>query len=117
MAKKKKQEKDRQTPQLQPGRQQQAINIKPPLKESPLRQTGVTTVVWYKNSTQLITVLAILAITFICFSPAISSKKLFINFDDPVYITKQDLITKLDAPHLKRIFSQHDASLNYHPLT
>ena len=72
---------------------------------------------WYRNSKQLAVVIAILAITFICFSPTLSSKKLFINWDDPVYITKQDLITKLDAPHLKKIFSDHDASLNYHPLT
>ncbi len=72
---------------------------------------------WYKNSMQLGLVVSLLVVTFICFSPLLSNQKKFINFDDPVYITKQDLITKMDAKHLKTMFSEHDASLNYHPLT
>src|SRR4051812_32732758 len=66
---------------------------------------------------QLWLVAAALAVTAVCFSPVLSATKEFINFDDPVYITKQDLITKMDSKHLATMFAQHDASLNYHPLT
>jgi len=73
---------------------------------------------WFSNYKQLGTVVAILIVSFICFSPALSSKKEFTNWDDPTYITEQKLITKLDGEHIKMMFSpQHDVSLNYHPLT
>ena len=63
-------------------------------------------------------VLIALLITFICFSPALSSKKEFTNWDDPVYVIEQKLITNLSVDNVKAMFSVHnDVSLNYHPLT
>jgi len=108
MAKKKNQEKGRRIQQQEP-----------PTSATKQSNTISSTrlIPWFSNSKQLAIIIGIIAITFICFSPVLSSKKLFINWDDPVYITRQDLITKLDAQHLKKIFIEHDASLNYHPLT
>ena len=69
----------------------------------------------------------ILLVTLVCFFPALSSKKEFTNWDDPVYVVNmadrahpvvQPVIEKLDGAHFKKMFStQTDVSLNYHPLT
>ncbi len=91
----------------------------PPSKQAspPAKPAALKPQEWYKNPMQLSLVLAVLLAVIVCFSPLLRKDKEFINFDDPVYITHQDLITKLDAKHLKTIFAEHDASLNYHPLT
>jgi tetratricopeptide (TPR) repeat protein len=76
---------------------------------------------------QLLVIGGILLVTFICFFPALSKDKQFTNWDDPVYVVNyedfshpvvQPVIEKLDAAHLKTMFSiDHAVSLNYHPLT
>ena len=89
-------------------------------KESPKEtksKVPAAAVPWYKKGDQLALISFLVLVTFFCFSPVLSNQKEFINFDDPVYITNQNLITKIDAGHLKTMFNKPDASLNYHPLT
>src|SRR6187402_2638798 len=82
------------------------------------RKKEAVAALWYQNQKQLGIIITILLVTFICYSPALSSKKEFTNWDDPTYVTEQQLIKKLDAAHVKTMFSpQHDVSLNFHPLT
>jgi protein O-mannosyl-transferase len=58
---------------------------------------------------------AVLAATVVCFSPALSSRKEFTNWDDPDYVTQQPLVRSVD---LRAIFDpHHDVLLNYHPMT
>ena len=60
----------------------------------------------------------ILAAVLVCFSPALSGKKEFTNWDDPGYVTEQPLVQGLSWEHLKTIFDPHtDVMLNFHPLT
>lgn len=83
-----------------------------------LNKKKQVTQLWYLDKEQLGIIISLLLITFICFSPALSLKKEFTNWDDPVYVTEQKLITSLDAEHVKMMFSpQHDVSLNFHPVT
>lgn len=57
-------------------------------------------------------------LTYLCFTPALTNSKEFTNWDDPVYVTQQELIKKWDAENIKQMFStKTDVSLNYHPLT
>ena len=73
---------------------------------------------WYKNTTQMAIVIAILIITYICFSPAVSSKKEFTNWDDPGYVTEQPLAKSLSKENIKTLFKpETHVMLNYHPLT
>ena len=63
-------------------------------------------------------VIAILIITYICFSPAVSSKKEFTNWDDPGYVTEQPLAKSLSKENIKTLFKpETHVMLNYHPLT
>ena len=71
---------------------------------------------WYADKTQLSVIVFILLATFMVYSPTLSSTKEFTNWDDPVYVVEQPIITALDAAHLKSIFTE-PVSLNYHPVT
>src|SRR5262245_11928828 len=63
-------------------------------------------------------VILILAATAVCFSPALSGRKQFTNWDDPGYVTAQPLVRSLAPANLRTIFSpDSDVVLNYHPLT
>lgn len=86
-------------------------------QQAPINKSGAVTTAWYQNGKQLGLVIALLVITAICFSPVLSSTKEFINFDDPVYVTKEEVITKLDGKHLTKMFTEPHTSLNYHPIT
>ena len=61
-----------------------------------------------------ILVLSIIIITFIVFYPSL--KNGFTNWDDPGYVTENNLITQLNAKTIKYIFS-HFVMSNYHPIT
>lgn len=75
-------------------------------------------VAWYKDTKQFVTIAAILIITYICFSPALSTKKEFTNWDDPGYVTEQPLIQSLSTENIKTLFKpETEVMLNYHPLT
>lgn len=73
---------------------------------------------WYKDTLQLVVLLVILLVTYICFSPALSSKKEFTNWDDPGYVTEQALVKNFSKESIKTLFkpSTH-VMLNYHPFT
>ena len=58
--------------------------------------------------------IAIFFITFFTFSPSLTCG--FTNWDDPTYITKQDLLLHPGKENLKDIFTTN-VSNNYHPLT
>ena len=74
--------------------------------------------VWYKDSSRLLFILAVLAFTFVCYSPALDKSKEFTNWDDPEYVTEQKIITSLDFKNIEKMFNiENDVSLNYHPLT
>ncbi len=74
--------------------------------------------IWYKNTTQLVVIVAVLVITYICFSPALSSKKEFTNWDDPGYVIEQPLVKSLSKENIKTLFKpETQVMLNYHPLT
>lgn len=67
---------------------------------------------------QLLVVLMGLLITYFSFSPALSSKKEFTNWDDPMYVTEQPLITSLSKENIKLLFKpETQVALNYHPIT
>lgn len=57
---------------------------------------------------------AVLVFVFLCFVNAIGNG--FTNWDDPLYVTDNDLIRGLSASHIKAIFSSFLVG-NYHPLT
>src|SRR5437773_11475122 len=60
----------------------------------------------------------ILAVTTLCFSPTLSTRKQFTNWDDPGYVTAQPLIRSLAPANVWAIFRPDSAVvLNYHPLT
>jgi Flp pilus assembly protein TadD len=60
----------------------------------------------------------ILAAVLLCFSPALSGKKEFTNWDDPGYVTEQPLVQGLSWKNVKTIFDPRtDVMLNFHPLT
>src|SRR5439155_5222492 len=62
--------------------------------------------------------LLILAATTVCFSPTLSGRKQFTNWDDPGYVTAQPLVRSLAPANLRAIFSpDSDVVLNYHPVT
>lgn len=60
-----------------------------------------------------LTMIALAAATFICFSPTL--KNTFTNWDDDVYVEENPLVTGKTIPYAE-IF-QTPVSLNYHPLT
>jgi len=62
----------------------------------------------------IISIFIIALITFISFYPSLNND--FTNWDDPVYVTENSLITNLDYDNIKQLFSK-PVSLNYHPLT
>jgi lipoprotein NlpI len=96
MAKNKKQEKPKDIVQQKPAEQK----------------------AWYKNTQQLAIVILILAVTYICFLPALSSKKEFTNWDDPGYIMDQPLVKDLSKATINKLFKPStQVMLNYHPLT
>src|SRR5687767_14123482 len=73
---------------------------------------------WYKNTMQLVVVLVILLITYICFSPALTDKKEFTNWDDPGYVVEQPLAKSLSKENINTLFKPStQVMLNYHPLT
>lgn len=73
---------------------------------------------WYKNTTQLGVVIAILVVTNICFLPALDSKKEFTNWDDGGYVINQPLIKNLSSENIKTLFNPRtEVMLNYHPIT
>lgn len=89
---------------------------KPKQNNSP--QKSVVEQVWYKNSRQLAIMVGVLIITYICFSPALSSKKEFTNWDDPGYVVDQKLVKSLSKENIKILFKpETQVMLNYHPLT
>jgi hypothetical protein len=60
----------------------------------------------------------ILVAVLVCFSPALSGKKEFTNWDDPGYVTEQPLVRGLSWERLKAMFDPRtDVMLNFHPLT
>ena len=60
----------------------------------------------------------ILIVTYACFSPALSTKKQFTNWDDSGYVTDQPLIRDLSAQNVKTLFKPETAVMgNYHPVT
>jgi len=67
-----------------------------------------------KNGKIMISIFIIALITFISFYPSLNND--FTNWDDPVYVTENSLITNLNYDNIKQIFSK-PVSLNYHPLT
>ncbi|MGQ0829254.1 MAG: tetratricopeptide repeat protein, partial [Bacteroidota bacterium] len=82
-------------------------------EQKPAEQT-----IWYKNSKQLGIILLILAVVYICFSPALSSKKEFTNWDDPGYVKDQPLVKSLSKENINKLFRpETQVMLNYHPLT
>jgi tetratricopeptide (TPR) repeat protein len=97
-----------QTNKHQKKKQPPPVKIVKPIADKP----------WYKNSSQLIMVAAVLIITYICYSPALSSKKEFTNWDDPGYVLEQPLVKNLSSENLKTLFKPSTGvMLNYHPLT
>ena len=59
---------------------------------------------------------AILLLTLISFYPSIKCD--FTSWDDPLYVTENNLIKNLYFENIKNIFSTgHAVALNYHPLT
>lgn len=83
-----------------------------------LPQKPVVIKKWYQNTMHLVVVFAILLITYICFSPALTDKKEFTNWDDPGYVTEQPLVKKLSKENIKTLFKpETQVMLNYHPLT
>lgn len=67
---------------------------------------------------QLLSVAMILIATYLCFLPSLSSKKEFTNWDDPMYVTEQPLITSLSKENIKLLFKpETHVALNYHPIT
>jgi len=74
--------------------------------------------VWYKDKKQLGVVILILVVVYICFSPALSLKKEFTNWDDPGYVMDQPLIKNLSKANINTLFKpETQVMLNYHPLT
>jgi len=60
----------------------------------------------------------VLAVTAACFTPALSPRKEFTNWDDPGYVTDQPLVRTLSADTLRRMFDPAThVMFNYHPLT
>jgi protein O-mannosyl-transferase len=73
---------------------------------------------FYKKPGQLAVVVSVLAVTFICFSPALTNKKHFTNWDDTAYVLNEPLIHKLSAENIKALFNPSNAVMgNYHPVT
>ncbi|MFI5218326.1 MAG: tetratricopeptide repeat protein [Bacteroidia bacterium] len=73
---------------------------------------------WYKKLVQLLVVTCILIITYICFSPALTNKKEFTNWDDNGYVLEQPLVKSLSNENIKTLFKpETQVMLNYHPLT
>jgi tetratricopeptide (TPR) repeat protein len=68
------------------------------------------------NKTILIFLAGIIILTFIAYTPTL--KNGLTNWDDPVYIAKNPLITSLSGDNIKKIFdTDNPVSLNYHPIT
>jgi protein O-mannosyl-transferase len=73
---------------------------------------------WWRDGRQLVCVGLILAAVLLSFSPALSPKKEFTNWDDPGYVTEQPLVQGLSLERLMAIFDPRtDVMLNFHPLT
>jgi tetratricopeptide (TPR) repeat protein len=73
---------------------------------------------WHQNKTQLFVMVAVLLLTYVCYSPALSDKKEFTNWDDPTYVTEQPIIKSTDGENIKKMFKpENHVSLNYHPIT
>lgn len=71
-----------------------------------------------KNKTQSdwFWIISILILTFISFYPSLKCN--FTSWDDPLYITENDLIKNLTFENIKNIFStKQSVALNYHPFT
>jgi tetratricopeptide (TPR) repeat protein len=92
---------------------------KPPLPARPAKVAApVAPKAWYKSINGLLPVALILVITYICYSPALSSKKEFTNWDDPGYVLEQPLVKNLSSENIKKLFAPSTGvMLNYHPLT
>ena len=56
----------------------------------------------------------ILTITFLSYYPSLQND--FTNWDDPTYVTENDLVTNFRLENIGQILST-PVSLNYHPLT
>lgn len=78
----------------------------------------VNTMPWWRDDNRLYIILAILAITFISFSPSLNSD--FVNWDDDRNFYENELITTLTADNFwsntKKIFTT-DVIGNYNPLS
>lgn len=61
-------------------------------------------------------IIPIVLISFFCYAPALKNK--FTNWDDPIYVTENNLIKNLSIDSIKKIFHpQTHVVSNYHPLT
>jgi len=68
-----------------------------------------------KSGIKIILLLFVIgAVTFISFSPSLNNE--FTNWDDPVYVIENPLLTNLASANIKKIFTT-PVSSNYHPFT
>jgi tetratricopeptide (TPR) repeat protein len=63
----------------------------------------------------LLPLLAILAVTFICYIPALTNE--FVNWDDYGYVVDNTLIRDFSVKNIATIFTKLEQMGNYHPLT
>ena len=68
----------------------------------------------WKNKKDLLIIASILVITFIVFSPSLQND--FTNWDDDLYVTKNELLTNPDKTTISDFFTT-DVAGNFHPLT
>jgi protein O-mannosyl-transferase len=67
------------------------------------------------NRKQLLALGAILAVTFLCYLPALTGE--FVNWDDYGYVVDNTLIRGFSAENALSIFTKPEQMGNYHPLT
>lgn len=77
--------------------------------------SGATTTLFDKP---IVAAAIIALVTLICYLPALNPNKEFTNWDDPLYVTRQTMITSLSSDSVAQMFSvDRPVASNYHPLT
>lgn len=87
------------------------------LEKKRTTSTTVNKITGNKNpQSKWIWIFIILILTFITFSPSLNYS--FTSWDDPLYVTENELIKSLSIENIKNIFSiKNNVALNYHPVT
>lgn len=86
----------------------------PATKKSKSKKSRVKTTAWWKDKVNLYSVIGILILTALIFTPSLSGD--FTNWDDDNYVTSNQIIKGLSFDYLKLIFTTPISS-NYHPIT